>query len=302
MKICIYCGSPVEDDFQFCNTCGKGFSPQEHEKKYSFFGTLVKILLYVLSFFVVQIGVSLIASISVIAAVTLRSEGESYEAITNEASQILNNSSVVLSLISNAIFIAAISIFFTLRRKNVLKEIRFSKFPLWMIPLSAVFGYCANPIISIVSALIPWPEEIVNYYNSSTESLLGGSLPITVIAISIVTGIVEEFLFRGIVITRMRRIFNAGISIVLSSLIFAAVHLNPISFMGIFIFAMFLGILFRKSGSVIPCMIAHAAFNLFAILGYPSENVSFILVFLLICILVCIATGYFLFTKDDSPE
>ena len=302
MKTCHVCGNITGDHAQFCRICGTMLPSSDQPKKCGFWATLGKVLLYVLMFFVVQTVVSMVVGIVMGTVVGLSSATISPEELETKLNEMLNGALPIISLVSNLIFVIGILIFFAARKKNPAKEVRLRKFPLWTIPVCAVFGYCVNPIISFVSALIPWPEHIVQYYNSSTESLVSGNLLLTVIAISIVTGFTEEFLFRGIVMTRLKRIFSSTVTVTVSALIFAAVHLNPISFVGIFVLAIILGIIFFKYDSVIPCMIVHAFFNLFAIFGFPFDNTVFVFGFIFMCAAVALGTGYILLKKDSSLE
>lgn len=303
MKICHVCGNIAADHARFCRMCGTVLSDTEQPQKHGVFATLGKILLYILMFFCVQTVVSMAVGVVIGIMAGFATVSNTPDELTQKLEDILNDVLPLISLISNVVFVGAVSLFFAVRKKNVAKEVRLCKFPLWTIPVCAVFGYCINPVISFISAIIPWPESLVEYYNSSTESLVSGSIPLTVIAISLVTGFAEEFLFRGIVVTRLRRICSSTVTVIVSAVIFAAVHLNPISFVGIFILAVILAKIFFKYDSVIPCMIVHAAFNLFAIIGFPSDNSAFVFGFIFICAAIALGTAYLLLKgSSDTTE
>ncbi|MGI8650747.1 MAG: CPBP family intramembrane glutamic endopeptidase [Rubrobacter sp.] len=51
---------------------------------------------------------------------------------------------------------------------------------------------------------------------------------------------------------------------VLSSVFFAVLHLEPVILPSLFVFALVLCYLFQKTGSLLPCFVAHATFNSFA--------------------------------------
>lgn len=56
----------------------------------------------------------------------------------------------------------------------------------------------------------------------------------------------------------------AVLAAVLSSVFFALLHLSPVILPSLFVFALVLCYLFQKTGSLIPCFVAHATFNSFA--------------------------------------
>lgn len=302
MKVCLICGHGCKDNSLFCSNCGSGLPASPIQKKPSLFLTIGKIALYIALFFVVQTAVSLAVGLIVGVAVALSNPTSSPEMLTDATTKYMMEALPIISLISNLVYVAGISLFFVIRRKNAAKEAGIGKFSWWMIPLCAVFGYCINPVISFISALIPWPRFLVEYFNSGTEDLVSGNLVLTIVSISIITGIVEEYLFRGIVMTRLSRICGTVANVMISALIFAIVHLNPISFLGIFILAVFLGFLFKRSGSIVPGMIVHAFFNLFAIIGYPSENTVFILGFISVCAGFALGSGYLLLCRRKEVQ
>jgi membrane protease YdiL (CAAX protease family) len=78
------------------------------------------------------------------------------------------------------------------------------------------------------------------------------------IVMSILPGICEELLFRGVL---MRMVFvrtqKIGIAIALSSFVFAVVHYNPIGLFAIFFAAVLLGLIYYLTGSLWMSMLAH---------------------------------------------
>lgn len=53
----------------------------------------------------------------------------------------------------------------------------------------------------------------------------------------------------------------------LSSVLFALVHLEPVALPVLFVLAVGLCMLYRRTGSLLPCLVAHATFNSFAVLA-----------------------------------
>ncbi len=72
----------------------------------------------------------------------------------------------------------------------------------------------------------------------------------------------EEFLFRGVV---QQGLAAAGghpfEAISRTALLFAVVHLNPVWFPALLELGLLFGLLFQRTGSLVPCMVAHATTN-----------------------------------------
>jgi len=77
--------------------------------------------------------------------------------------------------------------------------------------------------------------------------------------------VLEELLFRGVILFRLRR-FGDGFAVVLSSFIFALMHHNMISMPGIFLIGVLFAYATIYSNSIIPAMVMHFLNNAIAIL------------------------------------
>lgn len=88
-----------------------------------------------------------------------------------------------------------------------------------------------------------------------------GGWPGLLLLAALLPGVVEEVLFRGVVLHGLRRNLSSGAAIVVCALLFAALHLSPWRFLPQFAFGCLLGWLALRSGSVWPAAIAHAAHN-----------------------------------------
>jgi uncharacterized protein len=74
----------------------------------------------------------------------------------------------------------------------------------------------------------------------------------------------EELIFRGIILEGMLKNYSPVKAILLSSVLFAVVHLNPWQFVAGFIIGIFAGWLYYKTRSIAFPLIIHASANLFA--------------------------------------
>jgi membrane protease YdiL (CAAX protease family) len=72
---------------------------------------------------------------------------------------------------------------------------------------------------------------------------------------------VEELFFRGGILRNLRRAHTAGLTLLGTSLLFAAAHLDPRNFLPVFLGGLAMGYVRILSGSLWPSILLHAAFN-----------------------------------------
>lgn len=86
---------------------------------------------------------------------------------------------------------------------------------------------------------------------------------IILLAVIVVLGapIVEEIVYRGSVQTGFVQNGGVVVGVLLTAALFAAIHQSPVEFPGLFVFALLLGILRQRSGTLGAPIIAHMAFN-----------------------------------------
>jgi membrane protease YdiL (CAAX protease family) len=84
---------------------------------------------------------------------------------------------------------------------------------------------------------------------------------------AIVAPVVEEIFFRGFVFAGLRPRYGWQRSAVISSALFAVIHLVPTAIIPIFILGYIFAYLYQRSGSIWPAIVMHAATNALALGG-----------------------------------
>ena len=87
------------------------------------------------------------------------------------------------------------------------------------------------------------------------------------IAIVIAAPIIEELIFRGIILNGLLQRYSPIKSIILSSILFGIVHLNPWQFVGALIIGMFSGWVYYRTKKLSLSILIHLVNNLVAFLG-----------------------------------
>ena len=84
------------------------------------------------------------------------------------------------------------------------------------------------------------------------------------IALVIAAPILEELIFRGIMLDGLLRIYSPTKAVIVSSLLFGLIHLNPAQFVGGALVGGFMGWVYVHTRSVLATILIHASFNLTA--------------------------------------
>ncbi|MFC1453709.1 lysostaphin resistance A-like protein [Verrucomicrobiota bacterium] len=132
-----------------------------------------------------------------------------------------------------------------------------------------VMGYIGIiPIIVVTSILCQvffyaagYPVTLQDVVTIFLEPQSGWSLFFLLLLAVVVAPLVEEVLFRGILLPVLMKKMGAGTAVVASSLIFAGIHQHLPSFAPLFILAVVLSMLYIYSGSLWTPIVLHAVFN-----------------------------------------
>ncbi|MBN1822538.1 MAG: CPBP family intramembrane metalloprotease [Prolixibacteraceae bacterium] len=132
----------------------------------------------------------------------------------------------------------------------------------------ATFIIGAHVLISeanlYVEKYIPPPTWFVQLFNNIFESdygWLGAFAKVVVIA-----PVIEELIFRGVIIRGFMRNYPKFLAVFLSALLFALFHLNPWQFPATFVLGLLLGWLMVRTHNIILCIITHAINNFVVLL------------------------------------
>lgn len=94
-------------------------------------------------------------------------------------------------------------------------------------------------------------------------------VPVAVVAIPAVS---EELFFRGLLQPALTRRYGVGVGVGVSALLFGLVHGVPAGIVVAFVAGLLLGLVRLRTGSVLPCVALHGAFNAVPVL-LPAELV-----------------------------
>ena len=133
------------------------------------------------------------------------------------------------------------------------------------VPLGIASQYILMNIVNWpLSKLFPKEfsaEEISKRATELTDSAPGFWKIVLILVVVVGAPVVEEIVYRGAVQTHLQRTGGSTAALVITALIFAAIHPSPIEFPGLFVFALVLGYARLRSGTLGLSIVTHMAFN-----------------------------------------
>ena len=109
--------------------------------------------------------------------------------------------------------------------------------------------------------------ESLEILNRIMSSFGGARLPLVFLLIALIPGVVEELLFRGYVQTRLLARLPAAAAILISSVLFAIAHMDPIHSLLVLPLGIWMGVVAWQAKSILPAMLCHIVNNFVSILG-----------------------------------
>lgn len=136
-----------------------------------------------------------------------------------------------------------------------------TRFPLRIIPALLTTTFGLTILAQAVANLVPPLPQFRESFDESIFSWQGFSLISTVVLLAPVG---EELFFRGLVLHGYLTRYSRTGAVVASSILFAVFHLNVPQAVFALPIGLFCGWVFLRTGSLIPCIIAHVLANISA--------------------------------------
>jgi len=104
-------------------------------------------------------------------------------------------------------------------------------------------------------------DDISRRASDLVDNARGGWIVALVLVVVIGAPLIEEVVYRGVVQPGLVGAWGPTAGIVVTAALFAGVHLQPIEFPGLFVFALVLGFARHRSDRLALSIVAHMAFN-----------------------------------------
>jgi membrane protease YdiL (CAAX protease family) len=137
--------------------------------------------------------------------------------------------------------------------------LQFAPLKLSLYPLLVILTLSFAVFLDPLTNLLPMPELMEELLAMlATRDLL------TFLMVGITGPVLEEVLFRGIILEGFLRRYKPGKAIFWSAFLFGLFHLNPWQFIPGFLIGLLMGYIYLKTRSLIPVILVHVANNSFS--------------------------------------
>lgn len=228
--------------------------------------------------------------------------------MSEELMQAVYENISVLTLISGILTILFLAIFFALRRKNLFAECGLRPVKPSALLWCALAGTAFNVVLSVTISLLPLPEAWFAGLDEQYQYLGEANILLEILSTAVITGLVEEVIFRGLSESRMRRGMPVWLAVILSALLFGVCHGTPIAIGYATLLGAVFSVMNRRYDSILPSVVMHMFFNA-AALWFVTDDTLLVLAMYLICGGVLLGSLYLYFRRpaeenvpDKIPE
>lgn len=167
---------------------------------------------------------------------------------------------LVLGLISGELTLVIPMVLYILIRRPSLRGLSVQwRLPIAVIPLLILMAYCMMPLISVINLV-----SMMLAGENAAASMLGTlqQLPlwVSLLCVAVLPGVVEEFIFRGLLYSEHRRRRTWG-AILASGVLFGLMHMNLNQFCYAFVIGVLFCLVYEATGSLLAPMLMHMVYN-----------------------------------------
>lgn len=216
--------------------------------------------------------------------------------VSSTAMMTMENAMDYLSLISGVaqlLYLLVVIAVLKLRKANLKDRCGIVRVPCKEYVIPAIAAISFSLFSNIAQSIVPIPEALV----SGMSDDMGNSVIAFVIAIFVIAPVAEEITFRGLIMTKLRKVFSAPIAILVSALLFGLIHFmagGVVTVIHAFLGGLIFALVYEKTQSILPAIVAHFFANIGGVLVSTLETWptpvqgALAIVFLLISIVSCI--------------
>ncbi len=139
-----------------------------------------------------------------------------------------------------------------------------------ILPIALAMTFALSIISEAICSLIPMPDIVARIFNEAISLDFAGYM-----TVGIAAPVLEELVFRGIILAALLRHYEPRKAIIWSAVIFGIAHLNPWQFIAAFIIGCAIGWLFWRTRSIWIGIFMHWANNTAGfLLGYYAGDMN----------------------------
>ncbi len=194
---------------------------------------------------------------------------------------------VELTIVSGCLSILIFALIFKARKTTLTEMAYINKMPprffLTMIIMGISTAYAIAVILGLIEMSGIIPESWLQAQESAYEDVNQSSTLMQFLSVGLMAPLLEEVLFRGLILGTLKKEMHPWIAIVISAVAFGVAHGTPIGIMYATVLGIFMGWIFVKFNSILPSFLFHMAYN--CTLSF-SEGISWVGILLSVPILI----------------
>lgn len=181
--------------------------------------------------------------------------------------KVLQNTSYILIIAALIAFL----IFWLMDRKKTLQSawklrpIRIGHF-LLMLLFGMASGIVLGMILSLISEVGPFAPTFEKY-DQFAEQLFTGNWFVLLLSFGLVVPIIEEIMFRGMIMNHLNRVLRLPLAFVIQSILFGLYHFNPVQSTYAILLGLLITYLYLKYNSILAAIGVHIGINSFAVIS-----------------------------------
>lgn len=231
---------------------------------------IIQSICFVALYFVMQfVAVFAVTAVcGIVEGLQLMRQGQDMQSVDFEAlveSAIYNSPGAMclITVLSGVLTIVCLYLFFYQRGQKLRTEAYLLPFHAfyWPMVLLGAVGLCL--VVNFAMPLIPIPEEVLTEYAEQSQNLVQGPFIYLLISNVVMAPLIEEILFRGLVLNRLRKVMPVWAAVVISSVFFGLMHGQILWIIYTSLVGLILGLTAWKMKSALAPMFMHFVFNLF---------------------------------------
>lgn len=247
------------------------------ERVKSFFGGFG----YVVLFFAVNIMVSLIGGI-IISGIAGAQAGmnavetgvaPSTEQMMADSLALIEKYTLHMTMVFQVMTVLCVGLICMMKKSKLRVEANITKIKKYSVLWIAVLGVGLAAFVSTFMTVFV-PEDIMAAYNAVAEKSLGGPIVIQLISSVLLAPIMEEIVFRGMVLPRFQKAMPTPVAVFLSCVFFGLAHGQIVWIAYATVVGIVLSIIALKEKTITASILLHMVFNAIGFgIGYlPLED------------------------------
>lgn len=165
-------------------------------------------------------------------------------------------------------FVVALGVLSSRRGSGSIRDdyrVRFRPIDLVGLPIGVVGQFLLVPLLYLpLRSLFPDafdPTKVEERATDLWNRADGWWIVALIVVVAVGAPLVEEFVYRGVILQSLEGRLKDTIALVVSAAFFGAIHLQPVEFPGLFLIGLVFGLCWQRTGRIACPILAHLAFN-----------------------------------------